>query len=175
MRSLFLQKCISIALGLALFLSMAVTNVVYANDETNFQQETGPIVIRQGGPVVDRVPAIPVGNNLLASLATVYRAGWTDATYVYYPTPLPAKWEHNGSHNSQSDLNEDDIWADGTLKVGTAGVVDSCANHTVGYNAHCFTSKTYQWKYTFTAKSWSFFHETGYGDQTLITEKTLNP
>ena len=166
MNNLF--KKLRFALVIVLLLSIASANVVLADGGK--PPPPTPVVIRQGGPVVHSEPAVPIGDFLL-SAATVYRAGWTDAYWVWY---YPANIEHHGSHNSQSDLVENNIWADGNLKVKGV-VVNSCSSHTGGQYTHCETSKTYYLKYSITAKSWHYFHTSGYVDQNFTTSKTINP
>lgn len=160
-----------LSLIIALLLSIASTNAASADNGNPPQPPPTPVVIRQGGPVIHTESALPVGD-LLVAAASVYRAGWTDAYWVFYP--WPPKWEHHGSHNSQSDLVEDNIWVDGSLKVQSI-VVDSCSNHTSGQYAQCGTDKTYYWKYTIVATSWHYFHKSGWVDQNFSTSKTINP
>jgi hypothetical protein len=156
------------ALVITLILSGTFVNVASADDGK--PPPPTPVVIRQGGPVVHSEPAMPIGDSLLFA-ATVYRAGWTDAYWVWY---YPLNIEHHGSHNSQSDLVETNIWADGSLKI--KGVtVHSCANHTSGQYAQCETNKSYYEKNAITAKSWHYFHTSGYTDQNFTTSKTVNP
>lgn len=157
-----------------LIVSMFPVPDVNANTDFPPPNDQSPIVIRQGGPTIRIVPVYPSTPRLSDSMTTtVYRSGWTDATWVYYPYPL--KYEHNGSHNSESDLVEEQIWVDGSLNVGDSGVVHSCSNHSAGQYAQCGTSKTYSWKYKFTATSWHFYHKSGYVDQNFKTAKTLTP
>lgn len=158
-----------LVVAFALILSGSFTNAAFADDGNPPQPNPPPVVIRQGGPVVLREVAVQVVNSLFAP--TAYRAGWSDAYWVWY---YPLNWEHHGSHNSQSDLVENQIWADGSLKVNGYNVA-SCSNHTSGQYAHCDTSKTYYIKYSMTAKSWHYFHKTGYVDQNFTTSKTVNP
>jgi len=158
------------ALILSLLFSGATASAAFADDGVPPAPTPEPVVIRQGGPVIHDELAVPSRGSLLPAAAPI-RRGWTDAFWVWYPVWV---WTHNGSHNSQSDLVENNIWADGNLTIKGV-VVSSCSKHTSGQYAQCGTSKTLYEKLSFTAKSWHFFHKTGYADTSFTTAKTLNP
>ncbi|MCE5293105.1 MAG: hypothetical protein LLF94_00640 [Chlamydiales bacterium] len=167
------SKSLVFALVIALLSTTASINVAYADDGVTPQPTETPIVIGKGGSVVYSEPVKTKGGlNSLAISATSYRRAWSDAYWVFYPSNKT--WTHNGSHNSESDLVEEKIWTDGTLKVKEI-VVASCSKHTSGQYAGCNTSKLYSWKYAITAKTYSFFHKTGYVDQSFTTSETVTP
>lgn len=74
-------------------------------------------------------------------------------------------WNHLGGHQSGSDLWEEQIWADGFLKVTTDPSWRTiCSNHTSGTYAYCSTSFFHLLPRTINAKTNHFFHKSGYYD-----------
>lgn len=160
-------------LVIALLISAAFSNVAFADDGTTSQITPipTPFIDRQGGPVIHREPILRTSGSVNAPL-DIYRAGWTDA----WRTTL---WEdgmlyvhHQGSHNSQSDLVEEQIWVDGSLNVDGYSVA-SCPNHSSGQFVSCVTDYRLHISYPETATSWHFFHKSGYTDQNFQTQKSI--
>lgn len=120
------------------------------------------------GAVVHQEAVRPL-DRAMAPLA-VYRSGWTDGWYDWH-WPL---FSLVGSHDSDSDLVEDQIFVDGFMDVKIVGKwSDSCFHHTTGTHAHCNTLKKYYLKYSFYVESHHFFHKEGYGDQYFETGKVV--
>ncbi len=111
------------------------------------------------------VPIEPVASGP-DSIETIYRAGWTDAYLGSYP-------KHNGSHNSQSDLVEQENWVDGAIRPQSqpGSWRDSCSKHQGGQFSNCPTS--YDATGTSVAHSWHYFHTSGYADSDFQTEDTV--
>jgi hypothetical protein len=160
-----------------MLLLVASTSVAFADNGTPITHQdttSESFIIRQGDPVIYKEIAIPSGKSLdPLSPTALYRAGWTDAYWDMLIFPF-FTINHHGSHNSQSDLVENQIWVDGNLEVN-GNNVDSCSNHKSGQFAGCITTKIDQWKYSITATSWHFFHTPGYVDSNFSTAKTVNP
>jgi hypothetical protein len=79
-----------------------------------------------------------------------------------------------GSHTSDSDLYEDEIWVDGAIKIDGQGWYDSDEDHTTGMFAHCTTQMPDPiWLQTFIAHSWHHFHTDGYVDWNPETEDSI--
>jgi hypothetical protein len=102
---------------------------------------------------------------------TLYRAGWTDE----YQCADNGQYAC-GSHNSQSDLYEQEINVDGAARRNDSqGWQDYQQQHTVGHIAVCFTRIYYGpigRFYTAIGHSWHHFHTNGYGDSDFQTEDT---
>lgn len=160
-----------IVLSMMLIMSLMPIGVVSADDGNPPPPTATPVTIRQGGPVVHVESAISNGGAAPAGVE-VTRSGWTDAWWDWY---YPLTYIHRGSHNSQSDLVEDQIWADGNLKRTGGATIASCSNHTSGQYANCMTSKTYYIMYAVTATSWHYFHKSGWTDQNFTTSKSITP
>lgn len=171
---LYPKKAIYI-LMVTMLLLVASTNMVFADSgtpPTPPDAPSEPVVIRQGDPVIHKEIAIPLEKSLgPLSVTDVYRAGWTDAYWEWF---YPVNVEHHGSHNSQSDLVENQIWADGSLNVDGSNV-HSCSDHKSGQFAGCVTTKVYYLPFQITATSWHFFQKTGFTDQNFSTSKTVTP
>ncbi|MCL4488520.1 MAG: hypothetical protein M1570_10380 [Chloroflexi bacterium] len=126
----------------------------------------GPDALKR---VAVRRPSLPGASP--ASPLTEYRAGWTDE-YQCGDAPVYAC----GSHNSQSDLNEEEINIDGAARrTDITGWQDFQQKHTVGKIAVA-TTKIYYGPlgrlYTAIGHSWHHFHKTGYVDDDFQTEDT---
>ncbi len=73
---------------------------------------------------------------------------WVDGDYVY------------GGHQSESTLNEDQIWADGAIKRSGQGWADMDNNRTSGFIAYCDTSMLNPAGIqTFIAHSWHYYND----------------
>ena len=97
----------------------------------------------------------------------IYRSGYTDAYGIWWPG---SGWDHIGSHTSDSDLFEDQIWADGYLKqTGVSGWNDSCSNRTNGTRAWCQTKFFALFNYSIYAETKHHFHTSGYVDSNFTT------
>jgi len=133
--------------------------------------------IDEPGPnaVVHKEAVQPLDDNTLQSLspgnsiAAIYRSGWTDGWHDWiYPLTI----RHVGSHNSDSDLNEDQIKVDGFMRM-TSSWSDSCKRHTSGTSAHCRTEVTANLFYSFYVESHHSFHKSGYPDTYFETGKNV--
>lgn len=122
------------------------------------------------GAVVHRVPVRPESASVEYLILDQYRSGWTDGWWSWH---YPLDFDHVGSHTSDSDLVEEQIYVDGFLRVGDGGWDDSCEHHTTGTTAHCNTCVTYHLEYSFYAESHHFFHKTGYQDDYFETGKNV--
>jgi hypothetical protein len=79
-----------------------------------------------------------------------------------------------GSHTSQSDLNEQEVWVDGAIRHSSASWVDSCRDHAAGFFAHCDTTMlTYEFQ-TYVGHGWHHFHKSGYIDSDAQTEDRVS-
>lgn len=81
-----------------------------------------------------------------------------------------------GSHNSESPLNEDEIWIDGAIKKSGQSWYDSASSHTAGYFVNVSTEMPDDFWYinTYIAHSWHHFHESGYVDWDPQTEDSMS-
>ena len=96
------------------------------------------------------------------------RTGTTDIWEVGGDTVM-------GSHTSDSELYEDEIWVDGAIKKSGQGWYDSDEDHTVGMFAYCNTQMPDPiWLQTFIAHSWHHFHTSGYVDWNPETEDSIS-
>ncbi len=123
-----------------------------------------------GPDAIQRVPVRPLGPSRMSpSMLNIYRAGWSDAYrndcgQYYYCL--------GGSHISQSDLVEEQIWVDGSIKTNLDGTWRAfCSKHSEGQSAPCSSSWDPGgiWS-SGTAHSWHHFHKTGYVDDDFQTE-----
>ncbi|MCA9937847.1 MAG: hypothetical protein KC418_04350 [Anaerolineales bacterium] len=79
-------------------------------------------------------------------------------------------WDHLSAHNSHSDLWEDEIWADGRLKITTDGSWrTTCSQHTAGYNAVCTNNFFQLLPRTIYAETDHHFRKSGYVDSNFST------
>ena len=118
------------------------------------------------GPNAVRIEPVKSIYNDSISPMVLYRAGYSDAYLISTHT-------YGGSHTSQSDLVEQQIWTDGGLKKsGDTGWRDTCSLHQGGQFASCNTD--YTGDRPTIAHSWHFFHKTGYVDSNFQTEDTYN-
>jgi hypothetical protein len=119
-----------------------------------------------------RVQPLAEGMKSITPL-TLYRSGYTDAWY-FWLGPF-AGYAYFGSHTSDSDLWEQQIWVDGFLKrKEQRGWMNTCSTHTSGWRAHCNTS--FQWESTCAyGESYHFFHTPGYQDDRFITRDQAGP
>lgn len=174
----FLLRGIVIVLTITMLFATAGIKMAYADDGVSPQPTEAPIVIGKGDYVVHSEPAQKKeGFDILAVLATSYRSAWTDAYYIQWFTYSPIirlHVNHRGSHNSESDLNENKIWADGKLLVNGI-VINNCSSHTAGYYAGCTTSQEFYKYYAHKVKTTSYFNKTGYVPTTLYTSDTGTP
>lgn len=127
------------------------------------------------GAVVHRVEVRPLDgqvqslNSEMRPMAT-YRSGWTDGWHDWiYPITI----RHVGSHNSDSDLDEDQIGVDGFMRIGGPSWDDSCDRHISGTSAHCRTEVTANFFYSFYVESHHSFHTAGYPDTYFETGKSI--
>jgi hypothetical protein len=127
----------------------------------------GPNAVRQV-----KVQPLAEGMKSVAPL-TLYRSGYTDVWY-YWKGPFQP-YVYNGSHTSDSDLQEQQIWVDGFLKRrGQTGWMDDCDDHTSGSRAHCNTS--FEWSAVCAyGESIHFFHTDGYVDDQFETADQDGP
>ena len=150
--------------------------IVIFNTETVTRPDLGPpstngVVGKNGYKVFDPgaigiVSITPSGESGDMTIMTVYRSGWTNA-WLDFGT---WQWHHFGSHTSDSDLWEDEIWVDGFLKVTTdPGWRDACDNHRAGDNSYCGTNFDHILPRTIYAKSDHHFHTDGYVDNNFST------
>jgi hypothetical protein len=181
-------KFVSVFVLLALLLS-AVPGVVLADEPPPDEPLPGAVLADEPvlgppvgyrvdepspGAVVHREAVQPLGGRI-QSLGdgvrpmTTYRSGWTNAWHEWH---WPLNWGHVGSHNSDSDLVEDEIWVDGFMKIKSYWD-DSCKRHTSGTSAHCRTELTYHLVYNFYVESHHTFHKAGYPDTYFETGKSI--
>ena len=127
------------------------------------------------GAVVHREVIHPLGVPLDSgmNLMTLYRSGWTDGWFNWF---WPSWWDHVGSHTSDSDLQEDQIWVDGFQKrPAMSGWWATCSDHRSGETtAHCNSVKRMHIPYTFYAESHHTFKKAGYADSYFETGKTIS-
>jgi len=124
-------------------------------------------VFNPGAITITPISSISNSHETMLAAATIYRSGYTDA----YGTCCT--WNLYGSHTSDSDLFESQIWADGYLKYQSqTGWMASCSNRTSGSRAHCNTSFT-GWYQTIYAETKHHFHTSGYVDSNFTTGDTF--
>ena len=121
-----------------------------------------------GPDAIKSVTVETAGKALMPS--TVYRAGWTD---VYRDGDRV-----NGSHNSQSDLYEDSIHAEGSLQETGLGIINGCnEGPRPGSFASCTTSlpryECWDLMFVYKGHSWHYFHKSGYVDNRFETGETV--
>ncbi|VAW34798.1 hypothetical protein MNBD_CHLOROFLEXI01-807 [hydrothermal vent metagenome] len=115
----------------------------------------------------------PLEGNMDSALSVAsIRRGATDA-WLAWSWALDWRkwgWDHIAYHDSQSDLQEDDIWADGRLKITTdSSWRELCNDHTSGSRADC-TNKFFQLlPRTITAETDHHFHKSGFVDDDFMT------
>ena len=168
-----------IMIVLAAILVMANVRFAAADDggETEVHSDLGPaeegLTPGVGGYKVFGPDAIAIqsiqsvkGNGLM-TLDVLYRTGTTDIFEISGPAV-------KGSHSSESDLFEDEIWIDGAIKEEGQGWYDSNYLHTSGMFAACYTQMPDRnWLQTFIAHSWHHWHTNGYNDWNPETEDSI--
>jgi hypothetical protein len=124
---------------------------------------------------IRRMPIRALRASEAASLSidpmALYRSGYTDA-WIHWE---PAGFGHYGSHTSDSDLFEQQIWVDGFLRPLSqpSSWWSQCQDHRSGHRATC---TTYFWYPVFCrniyAESFHHFHTDGYADDDFKTSDT---
>jgi len=181
-------KFVSMFVLLALLLS-AVPGVVLADEPPPDEPLPGAVLADEPvlgppegypadepwpGAVVHQEAVQPLDGRAQSSSAgmrpmATYRSGWTDGWYDWiYPITI----RHIGSHNSGSDLVEDQINVDGFMKI-THYWDDSCSRHISGTAAHCRTEVTANFYYHFYVESHHSFHKAGYPYTYFETGKSI--
>jgi hypothetical protein len=184
-----MKSVIWVVLLLTLVVVMVPASLVHADGPplpagTRVLPDLGPSVPGQtpgvngykvfGPNAVRRVPIRPSveGGETTAPL-TLYRSGYTDVWYTWGGPFQP--YVYNGSHTSDSDLWEEQIWVDGYLKRrNQIGWMNNCRDHTAGSRAQCNTS--FEWSAVCAyGESQHFFHTTGYADDHFTTSDQNGP
>jgi len=118
-----------------------------------------------GPGAIRKIPVRPVSSPI--DPQALYRSGYTDA-WIHWEPP---GFGHYGSHTSDSDLFEQEIWVDGYLRpLSSTGWWATCSDHRVGQRATCLT---YFWYPVFCrniyAESLHHFHTDGFEDDNFKT------
>lgn len=99
----------------------------------------------------------------VVAAATPYRRGSTDVWGSC------CTWNFGGSHTSDSDLFEAEIWSNGYLKYKSdTGWKNSCRDQSSGVRAHCNTSFSGWYKKIY-GETKHHFHTSGYVDNNMTT------
>lgn len=132
--------------------------------------ENGYKVFNPGAITIVPVKSVEKDRELTISGTGLYREGRTD-TYLIMRDKMYAE----ATHNSESDLFEEDIRVEGAIKQDGFGWADNCVDPESGIRsghlAHCQTSMPYpQFLKTYIGHSWHHFHTTGYVDDDFQSE-----
>jgi hypothetical protein len=132
------------------------------NYEGNVVGQNGYKVFNPGAIVAVPITGI---DDARAIAAAQMRRGSTDA-WLAWSWNFDWKkwgWDHIASHNSNSDLWEDEIWVDGALKITTdSSWRELCPNHTSGNNTTCTTRFFQVLPRTIKAESSHYFKKSGF-------------
>lgn len=192
-----MEKKVSFKLGLLVLLIGLLTALPVLADESNHSDQPGAITVNetteirpnlgpQGNGVVGEhgykvfnpgaiksTHALPLTSNAGDELGvTAIRRGSTDAwlAWVWSWDWKKWGWDHYGYHNSESDLSEEQIWADGRLKITTdSGWRVLCSDHKSGVRAECSTQFFQLLPRTIKAETNHHFHKSGYIDSDFKT------
>lgn len=152
---------------------------IEVNEETETRADIGPKyegnVVGQNGYKVFKpgaIVAVPaISTEAARTLAAAQmRRGSTDA-WLAWSWSFDWKkwgWDHIASHNSNSDLWEDEIWVDGALKITTdSSWRELCPKHTSGNNAACTTRFFQVLPRTIKAESSHYFKKSGFANSSF--------
>lgn len=133
--------------------------------------EPGGVVGKNGYKVFHPGAIAEVTVTALQAPAAV-RRGFTDA-WLAWSWDWDWKkwgWDHRATHESTSDLWEEEIWVDGTLKVTTdTSPRELCTQHTTGNRAVCNTKFFQIIPRTIRGDSFHHFKKAGYADSNFNT------
>lgn len=167
-----------VAFFLALASVASAQSTISVNQETVIRPDIGPKlsdlepgeqgykVFNPGAIVqVQRIPASESGLSITEQGNVMSSSGGTGSTDVWYDHfhCCPGDYHMMGSHLSESTLWEDDIWADGYIKVVGQGWRDQCSDHTSGTRAHCNTGYHYGCEDSY-GETDHYWHKEGYQD-----------
>lgn len=156
---------------------------VTANEKTVIRPDIGPddphgVVGEHGykvfhpGAIKSALAMPKEGNGEDALAASQYRRGSTDAWLAWRWSWKfeDFGWDHNAYHESESDLSEDEIWADGRLKITTdSSWRELCDDRTSGHRADCATNFFQILPRTIEAVTDHHFSKAGYADSDFLT------